>query len=155
MGDFWILERKIMNESKRLATLVIMATLVTATVGIYCTRVAFADTVQMEVKITPEHLKLSADAKAFVTCHATIPAGYDSADIADCSLDVLGTIVDERRWKICDDPQYVVVLFDCDKVCKILKDVGGKGNTQVSLTLSIELNDGTILSGSDTIKVSK
>jgi hypothetical protein len=144
-----------MDERKRLATFVMIATLVAATAGIYCTQLAFADAVPMEVKITPEHLKLSADAKAFVTCHATIPAGYDSADIADCSLDVLGTIVDEKRWKVCDDPQYVVVLFDCRTVCSILADeVEGKGMSPVTLILNIELEDGTILSGSDKIKVS-
>ena len=145
-----------MDERKRLATFVMIAALVAATAGIYCTGVAFADSVAMEVKITPEHLKLSAETRAFVTCHATIPAGYDSADIADCGLDVLGTTVDEKRWKVCDDPQYVVVLFDCRTVCSILDDeVDGKGSTQVSLTLNIELEDGTILSGSDKIKVSK
>jgi hypothetical protein len=145
-----------MNQRKRFGLFLFIAALVAMTVGIYCTRVAFADTVPIEVKITPENLKLSADARAFVNCHAKIPEAYDSADIKGCSLDVLGTIVDEKKWKICDDPQYVVVLFDCGTVCEILADVGkDKGKTQVTLTLSIEMEDGTILSGSDKIKVSK
>ena len=145
-----------MNQRKRIRLFVFIAAMAVVTVGIYCTRVAFADTVTIQVKITPENLKLSAVTRAFVNCHATIPEAYDSADIKDCSLDVLGTIVDAKKWKICDDPQYVVVLFDSRKVCEILADVGGgKGKTQVTLTLSIEMADGTILSGSDTIKVSK
>ena len=151
---FW--KGKRMDERKRLATFVMIATLVAATAGIYCAGVAFADSVAMEVKITPKHLKLSVKAKAFVTCHARIPADYDSADIADCSLDVLGTTVDEKRWKVCDDPQLVVVLFDCRTICSILDDeVEGKKMSPVTLTLNIELEDGTILSGSDKIKVSK
>jgi hypothetical protein len=145
-----------MKERKRFGMFVLIAGLAAVTVGIYCTRVAFADTVPMEVKITPENLKLSAEARAYVNCHAKIPEAYSSADIKDCSLDVLGTGVDEKKWKICDDPQYVVVLFDCRTVCSILADVGGgRGKTQVTLTLSIEMEDGTILSGSDKIKVSK
>ena len=142
-----------MNERKRFGMFVLIAGLAAVTVGIYCTRVAFAVPDPIDVKITPEHLKVSNPSKAFINCHALIPEGYEIGNIVDFSLDVVGIPVDEKKWKICDDPQYVVVLFDCKTVCAILSAAGEEGN--VELTLSIELKDGTILSGSDTIKVSR
>ena len=89
-----------MNQRKKFRMFVLIAALVVMTVGIYCTRVAFADTVPIKVRITPKNLKLSADARAHVNCHARIPEAYESEDIKDCSLDVLGTEVDEKKWKI-------------------------------------------------------
>ena len=143
-----------MNERKRLATFVMIAAMVAA-VGIYCTQLAFADAVEVEVEveIMPHHLKLSTDAKPYINCHAWFPLEYDPADITDCSLDVVDTDVEAGRVKVCDDPQQAVALFDRATVCAILSAAGAKGN--VELTMTMVLSDGTVLYGSDTIKVSK
>ena len=125
-----------------------------AVVCLYSAPWVFADALEVEVEIMPNHLKLSADDKPYINGHAWLPEGYDPADITECSLEVDDETVYAKRVKVClNDPQQAVALFDRATVCAILSNAGAKGN--VELTMTMVMADGTIFYGSDTIKVGR
>ena len=123
--------------------------LVTAVMLCPCTLVWASD---VEVSITPERLKLDGGKQGnpWVTCHVTLPDGYDAEEVTKDNTLLEGELVPVRVG-VCDyDPQIVVIHFDKDDVIEYLKGTGQTGT--VELTVTIELEDET-LEGLDTIKV--
>ena len=115
----------------------------------------FATTIPITVTIKPEHLSLRDDNKPWVRCYVS---GVDAEEVS-----AEGCVLEDQivavRVKECDESgdgcmgADIVVFFDRDEVRAMLSEAGAKGD--VELTLSITLADGTVLVGSDTIKVTK
>ncbi len=98
--------------------------------------------------ITPRHLSLSDDNKPWVRCYVSgVSADEVSADA--CVLEGQIVAVKVRVY----DLDSIVVFFDRDEVRAMLSEAGVKG--EVTLTLSITLENGTVLVRSGTIKVTK
>lgn len=108
----------------------------------------FATTIPITVTITPEHLSLRDDNKPWVRCYVS-GVSVDEVSADTCVLEGQIVAVKVRVY----DLDSIVVFFDRDEVRAMLSEAGAKGD--VELTLSIALEDGTVLVGSDTIKVTK
>ena len=111
----------------------------------------FATTI--EVTIRPKHLSLSDDNKPWVRCYVS-GVSVDEVSADACVLEGQIVAVKVREYDLGGSMGAdVVVFFDQDEVRAMLSEAGAKGD--VELTLSITLEGGTVLVGSDTIKVTK
>ena len=111
----------------------------------------FATTI--EVTIRPKHLSLSDDNKPWVRCYVS-GVSVDEVSADACVLEGQIVAVKVREYNSDGDMGAdVVVFFDRDEARAMLSEAGAKGD--VELVLSITLENGTVLVGSDTIKVTK
>lgn len=111
---------------------------------------------EVEVSITPERLKLSGNqGGSWVTCQITLPEDCDPEEVGRNDVLLEGKI-SPFRVGVCTDPEnpfLITANFVKEDVIALLKETGQTGD--VELTVTVELEDGTVLEGSDVIKVSK
>ena len=98
--------------------------------------------IRAEVVIKPKVLNLNWNRKFFA--FITLPKGYKAADINISSV-VCGGAPAIKGW-VAHNNKYIVAIF-------ARKDLVGVGGSEVKLTVTGTLNDGTPFEGSDTIRV--
>ena len=111
---------------------------------------------EVEVSITPERLKLSGkQGGSWVTCQITLPEDCDPEEVGRNDVLLEGKISPFRVGVCFDDEgnSFLIANFVKENVIELLKETGQTGD--VELTVTVELEDGTVLEGSDVIKVSK
>jgi hypothetical protein len=98
-----------------------------------------------EVRIIPRTINLASKGK-WITCFIWLPEEFNVSDIdpnsvlLECEIEVESLQVDEQE-------QIAVARFNREHVHTILK------NGKYELTISVNLTDGTVFEGTDTIKV--
>jgi len=111
------------------------------------------------IDVVPNSLNLKSNGK-WITCHIELPEGYDLNDIDLSTVMLNGTVsVDPESPSAIGDyddngiPD-LMVKFNRVDVSDFIIDVLGAPDkfTSVTLTVTGELNDGTVFEGSDTIK---
>ena len=109
---------------------------------------------EVEVSITPERLKLSGkQGGSWVTCQITLPEDCDPEEVGRNDVLLEGKIKPVRVG-VCTDPEKPLLItanFAKEDVIEMLKESGETGDVELKVT--VELEDGTVLEGSDTIKV--
>jgi uncharacterized repeat protein (TIGR02543 family) len=116
-----------------------------------------ADIIRANVVIRPDTLNLKADDDDEIIAYIDLPRPYREADIdvATVKLEVMGTEVPAMMIHISRFAHYDhrapgwIIKFSRQAVISALR--GRTGN--IVMTVSGELKDGTIFSGSDTVKV--
>lgn len=118
--------------------------------GPYAT--ALAGEVEVEVSITPERLKLDKGKQGnpWVTCHVTLPEGYDAEDVTKDNTLLEDCLIPVLVGECTEDPQIVAIHFNKEKVRVYLEENGLAGTVKLTITITV---DGDVLEGSDTIKV--
>jgi hypothetical protein len=101
-----------------------------------------------EVKITPKTLNLASKGN-WINCVIRLPDGYDVADVVPDTIMLNGEI--GRVWStINQEAQTILVKFDRSEIQAMLN---GVTENPVVLSVTGQLNDGTIFEGSDTITI--
>ena len=98
------------------------------------------------MKFTPQSLNLKSKGR-WITCHLTLPAGYTGGDVVVSSLLLQGAVpVDKVAGS--KSPDKLVLKFDRMAVQALLS-----AGEAVEITLTGQLDDGTEIKATDTIKV--
>jgi hypothetical protein len=104
-----------------------------------------SDLVEASVNVDPDTLNVKSKGK-WVTCYIQLPEGYDVSDI-DVGSILLEQTLAVQRSEIQDD--VLMVKFDRQALIAYLDGMRG----DVTLTVTGQLSDGTLLEGADTIRV--
>ena len=106
----------------------------------------------MTVTIRPGKIRLSDEGpeRVWLACYALVPEAINPAAIGEEDV-LLEDELNPVKVKFCSDTEQLVILFAMDEVKELLAGQSG----EVELTVTIELEDGTVLSASDTVKVRK
>jgi hypothetical protein len=109
--------------------------------------------INVKVSFCPRTLNLKSRGK-WILCIVKLPKGYTAKDVGTSTLMLNGTIKGEVINKA-EKGRYLVVKFDRkDLIEFISKEIGcNKKFRKVSLTVTGEFKDGTIFSGTATIKI--
>ena len=101
--------------------------------------------VPAEVRIVPRTINLTSKGR-WITCHISLPEGYNVADIDPNSI-LLEDEIRPASFRVDEEKQIAIVKFNRSGVQDILK-MG-----EVELTIAGQLTDGTVFEGTDVIKV--
>jgi len=104
--------------------------------------------IQAEAEIDPHTLNLTSKGR-WITCYIWLPEDYNVADIDPNSvvLEFFNNEFESQRFWFSEDAQIAVAKFDREQVQAILS-IG-----EVELTIIGRLTDGTVLEGTDVVKV--
>ena len=106
--------------------------------------------IPVTVVMHPETLNLKSNGN-WVTCLVTPPEGYTGYDISISSILLNGTISADPQ-PVSIGASQLMVKFDRTMISKLILSEGIKSRN-VTLTVNGQLNDGTMFTGSDTIRV--
>lgn len=111
---------------------------------------------EMTVDVHPDTLNLGSKGR-WITCYIELSEGYDVGEIDVSSILLNGTVAAEGApVEVCDydgdGVEELMVKFDREAVVEELEWDWGVTYTDV-LVITLDLNDGTDVEGSDTVKV--
>jgi hypothetical protein len=106
--------------------------------------------IPMCVEVHPETLNLKSKGN-WITCFIWLPEGYDVSEIDPSTILLNGTVPAQPK-PVSTGDSHLMVKFDRAKVQELILSQGIKCGS-VTLTVVLQLYDGTMFEGSDTIRV--
>ena len=102
--------------------------------------------IKAQIDIDPDTINLSSQGK-WIVCYIRLEAGYDSRNIVPDSVVLEDTVKAQRVW-FDNQQQLTQAMFSRSAVANILKP-----GAAVEVSVSGNLQDGTVFAGSDVLKV--